>query len=59
VGPGGELIYIPAGRDSNVTVVHEDAPDTYTPAPGAPPPQPGVRGPRGPVIAAWFFAISH
>ena len=92
--PGEKLIYIPAGRDSNVTVVHEDAPDTYTvvatvttmlgaktiavdpmkhvaylfqpeygpppaPAPGAPPPQPGGRGPRGPVIAAWFFAISH
>jgi DNA-binding beta-propeller fold protein YncE len=88
------LIYIPAGRDSNVTVVHEDGPDKYTvvgtvatmrgaktiavdpvkhvaylfqpeygpapaPAPGAPPPQPGARPPRGPVIAAWFFAISH
>lgn len=24
------LIYIPAGRDSNVTVVHQDAPDKYT-----------------------------
>ena len=89
-----QLIYIPAGRDSNVTVVHEDAPDRYTvvatvptmrgaktiavdpvrhvaylfqpeygpppaPAPGSPPPAPGGRGPRGPVIAAWFFAISH
>jgi DNA-binding beta-propeller fold protein YncE len=92
--PGEKLIYIPAGRDSNVTVVHEDAPDKYTvvatvttmlgaktiavdpmkhvaylfqpeygpapaPAPGAPPPQPGGRGPRGPVIAGWFFAITH
>src|SRR5213593_4803018 len=92
--PVDKLIYIPAGRDSTVTVVHEDAPDTYTvvatvatmrgaktisvdpvkhvaylfqpeygpapaPAPGAPPPQPGARPPRGPVIAAWFFAISH
>ncbi len=92
--PTEKLIYIPAGRDSNVTVVHEDAPDKYTvvatvatmlgaktisvdpmkhvaylfqpeygpapaPAPGAPPPQPGARPPRGPVIAAWFFAISH
>jgi DNA-binding beta-propeller fold protein YncE len=92
--PVDKLIYIPAGRDSNVTVVHEDAPDKYTvvatvatmrgaktisvdqlkhvaylfqpeygpapaPAPGAPPPQPGARPPRGPVIAAWFFAISH
>src|SRR6059036_1724436 len=92
--PAEKLIYIPAGRDSNVTVVHEDAPDKYTvvatvatmrgaktisvdpmkhvaylfqpeygpapaPAPGAPPPQPGGRPPRGPVIAAWFFAISH
>jgi DNA-binding beta-propeller fold protein YncE len=91
--PSEQLIYIPAGRDSSVTVVHEDSPDKYTvvatvptmrgaktisvdpvrhiaylfqpefgppppPAPGAPPPQPGV-SPRGPVIAAWFFAISH
>jgi hypothetical protein len=89
-----KLIYVPAGRDSNVTIVHEDAPDHYTvvatvatmsgaktiavdsvrhvaylfqpeygpapaPAPGAPPPAPGTRPPRGPVIGAWFFAISH
>ena len=92
--PVEKLIYIPAGRDSNVTVVHEDAPNKYTvvatvptmrgaktisvdpvkhvsylfqpeygpppaPAAGAQPPQPGARGLRGPVIAAWFFAISH
>jgi len=25
-----KLIYIPAGRDSSVTIVHEDAPDKYT-----------------------------
>ena len=86
-----KLIYIPAGRDSNVTVVHEDAPDRYhvlatvatmrgaktitvdpvkhvaylfqpeygPPPPGSPAPAPGSRGPRGPVVAAWFFAISH
>ncbi len=89
-----KLIYIPAGRDGTVTVVHEDAPDMYTvvatvrtrpgaktvsvdavrhvaylfqpeygpapaPAPGAPPPPSGGRGPRGPVIAAWFVVISH
>src|SRR2546428_775392 len=29
------------------------------PAPGAPPAPPGARPPRGPVIGAWFFAISH
>jgi DNA-binding beta-propeller fold protein YncE len=89
--PVEKLIYIPAGRDSNVTVVHEDSPDKYTVVariptmrgaktisvdqlkhvaylfqpeygplpPGTPPPQPGARPPRGPVIAAWFFAISH
>ena len=28
--PSERLIYIPAGRDSNVTVVHEDAADRYT-----------------------------
>src|SRR5881397_2356436 len=89
--PAEKLIYIPAGRDSNVTVVHEDAPDKYTvvatvatmrgaktisvdpvkhvaylfqpeygpPPAGTPPPAPGARPPRGPVIGAWFFAISH
>ena len=28
--PKEKLIYIPAGRDGNVTVVHQDAPDKYT-----------------------------
>ena len=85
------LIYIPAGRDGNVTVVHQDTPDKYTviatvptvrgaktiavdpvshvaylfqpeygpPAPGTPAPAPGTRGPRGPIVASWFLAISH
>jgi len=89
--PTEKLIYIPAGRDSNVTIVRQDAPDHYSvvatvttmrgaktiavdpirhvaylfqpeygpPAPGTPPPPPGGRPPRGPVIGAWFFAISH
>jgi DNA-binding beta-propeller fold protein YncE len=89
--PGEKLIYIPAGRDSNVTVARADAPDKYTVVatvptmrgaktisvdpvkhvaylfqpeygplpPGTPPPAPGQRPPRGPVIGAWFFAISH
>jgi YVTN family beta-propeller protein len=89
--PAQRLIYIPAGRDSNVTVVHQDAADKYTvvatvttmrgaktisvdlvkhvaylfqpeygpPPADAPPPQPGQRPARGPVIGAWFFAISH
>jgi DNA-binding beta-propeller fold protein YncE len=92
--PSEKLIYIPAGRDGNVTVVHQDSPDKYTvvavvptmrgaktiavdpvrhvaylfqpeygpapaPAPGAPSPAPGSRPPRGPVIGAWFFTISH
>src|SRR5213594_1225603 len=89
--PVQKLIYIPAGRDSNVTVVHEDSPDKYTvvatvptmrgaktitvdlvnhvaylfqpeygpPPADAPPPQPGQRPARGPIIGAWFFAISH
>ena len=91
--PSQKLIYIPAGRDGNVTVVHQDSPDNYSvvatvptmrgaktitvdpvnhvaylfqpeygpapaPAPGTPTPAPG-RGPRGPVIASWFFAIRH
>jgi DNA-binding beta-propeller fold protein YncE len=92
--PGEHLIYIPAGRDSNVTIVRADAADKYSvvstvttmagaktiavdpvkhvaylfqprygpapsPAPGTPPPAPGFRGPRGPVISAWFFSIRH
>ena len=28
--PAEKLIYIPAGRDSNVTIVHEDSPDKYS-----------------------------
>jgi DNA-binding beta-propeller fold protein YncE len=28
--PAEKLIYIPAGRDSSVTVVHQDGPDQYT-----------------------------
>jgi DNA-binding beta-propeller fold protein YncE len=92
--PSEKLIYIPAGRDGNVTVVRQNSPDSYTvvatvptmrgaktiavdpikhvaylfrpefgpappPAAGAPPPAPGARPPRGPVIASWFFVISH
>ncbi|OLC45214.1 MAG: hypothetical protein AUH68_04765 [Gemmatimonadetes bacterium 13_1_40CM_4_69_5] len=89
--PAQHLIYIPAGRDSSVTVVREDAPDKYTVVatvatmrgaktitvdtvkhvaylfqpeygplpPGTPPPAPGTRPARGPVIAAWFFAVRH
>lgn len=91
---GEKLIYVPAAREGNVTVAHEDAPDRYTvvatvatmpgaktiavdpvrhvaylfqpeygpapaPAPGAPPRPAGSRPPRGPVIGAWFFAITH
>jgi DNA-binding beta-propeller fold protein YncE len=29
------------------------------PAPGAAAPAPGGRGPRGPVVASWFFAVRH
>jgi DNA-binding beta-propeller fold protein YncE len=91
--PKQKLIYIPAGRDGNVTVIHQDTPDQYTvvatvptmvgaktialdeathkayvftpeygpapaPAPGAAPPA-GGRGPRGPVIGAWFIVLTH
>ena len=86
-----KLIYIPAGRAGNVTVVRQDDPNKYTvvgtvetmpgaktiavdpvrhmaylfqpeygpPPAGTPAPAPGQRGPRGPIVAAWFFAISH
>lgn len=86
-----KLIYIPAGRDGNVTMVHEDGPDKYTvvstvatmvgaktiavddthhiayaftpvygpPPAGAPAPEPGRRGPRGPMVGTWFIRITH
>jgi DNA-binding beta-propeller fold protein YncE len=92
--PVEKLIYIPAGRAGNVTVVHQDSPDKYSvvatvetfpgaktisvdptthtaylfqpeygppPArdPNSPPPARGGRGPRGPIVASWFIAISH
>jgi DNA-binding beta-propeller fold protein YncE len=92
--PTEKLLYIPAGRDGFVTVVHQDSPDHYTevaaaptmqgsktiavdplkhvaylftceygPAPAAAPDAPPQtlpgRGPRGPLIGTWFFAISH
>jgi len=96
--PSEKLIYVPAGDDGNVTVVHQDGADKYRvvatvatmpgprsaktiavdpvkhvaylfqpeygPAPqqaaGAPPAGRGGRGgPPRPIVAAWFFAITH
>jgi ribosomal protein L24E len=88
--PAEKLIYIPAGRDGNVTIAHQDGPDTYTvvatvttmagaktisvdpvkhvaylfqpeygPAPAGAPVVPGRRPPRGSVIGAYFFVVSH
>ena len=88
--PSEKLIYIPAGRDSSVTIVHEDSPDKYTvvatvttgagaktiavdpvkhvaylfqPVYGPPPANaqagPGGRMPRGPVVAAYLYVITH
>ena len=88
--PSEKLIYIPAGRDSNVTIVHQDTPDKYsivatvTTAGGAktisvdtvrhvaylfqpvygPPPSEAPQGeygrrPRGPVVGAFLYVISH
>jgi DNA-binding beta-propeller fold protein YncE len=85
-----KLIYIPAGRDGNVTIAHQDSPDKYSvvatvqtitraktmtvdpvthnpylfqpeygPAPAGAPPGPGGRPPVGPIVAAWFFVITH
>jgi WD40 repeat protein len=88
--PTEKLIYIPAGRDSSVTIVHEDSPDKYTivatvttasgaktisvdtvkhvaylfqpvygPAPADAPKGEFGRRPRGPVIGAFLYVISH
>jgi DNA-binding beta-propeller fold protein YncE len=89
---GQKLMYIPAGREGNITVVHEDSPDKYSvvstvatmagaktvavdeskhmafvftpeygPAPaGSTPPAAGRgRGPRGPIVGAWFISVVH
>jgi DNA-binding beta-propeller fold protein YncE len=88
--PAEKLIYIPAGRDSSVTIVHEDSPDKYTvvatvttaagaktisvdpvkhvaylfqpvygPPPSDAPQGEGGRRPRGPVVGAFLYVISH
>jgi hypothetical protein len=88
--PSQKLIYIPAGRDSSVTIVHEDSPDKYTvvatvttaagaktisvdpikhaaylfqpvygPLPANAPEGPGGRRPRGPIVAAFLYVITH
>jgi DNA-binding beta-propeller fold protein YncE len=88
--PSEKLIYIPAGRDSSVTIVHEDSPDKYSvvatvttgagaktisvdpvkhvaylfqpvygPPPANAPQGPGGRAPRGPVVAAFLYVITH
>jgi hypothetical protein len=32
----------------------------YGPLPaGTPPPAPGTRAPRGPIIGTWFFVVRH
>ncbi len=88
--PEEKLIYIPAGRDSNVTIVHEDSPDKYTvvatvttaigaktisvdpvkhvaylfqpvygPPPSNAPQGENGRRPRGPVVGAYLYVITH
>jgi hypothetical protein len=89
-----KLIFVPAGRSGNITVVHQDAADRYSvtatvptvpgaktitideskhrayvfaveygPAPvppeGSPPPAPGTRPPRGPIVGTWFVSVTH
>jgi DNA-binding beta-propeller fold protein YncE len=89
-----KMLYLPAGRDGTVTVVHQDAADKYTtvatvatmrggktigidpvshvayvfvpeygpapkPAADAPPPAAPGRAPRGPLVGAWLFRLSH
>lgn len=89
--PTEKLMYIPAGRSGNVTIVHQDGPNSYSvvatvetvpgaktitvdptthtaylfqpeygpPPAGSPAPARGRRGPRGPIVASWFVAITH
>ena len=56
-GPGSNV----GGREHHpVTHVAYLFQPEYGPLPpGTPPPQPGQRPPRGPIIGTWFFAISH
>ena len=89
--PTEKLIYVPSGGAGDVTVVHEDGPNSYRvvatvptmrgartiavnpkthaayvftpefgpPPAGSPPPVRGRFGPRGPLLAAWLFEITH
>ena len=55
--PGAKTIAVDPARHVAYLFQPEYGP-APAPAPGAPAPPPG-RGPRGPIVAAWFIAISH
>src|SRR6185369_9189724 len=40
-------------------VAYVFTPEFGPPPANAPPPQPGRRGPRGPIIASWLIAVKH
>lgn len=55
---GARTLAVDAERHRAYTFTPEYGP-APTPAPGTPPPTGRGRGPRGPILAAWLFAISH
>jgi DNA-binding beta-propeller fold protein YncE len=54
--PGAKTITVDP-MTHNVYLFQPERGPVPPPAPDAPPPAPGTRGPRGPVIAAWFITI--
>jgi ribosomal protein L24E len=56
--PGAKTIAVDAVKHVAYLFQPEFGPPP-TPALGAPTPAPGGRGPRGPIVAAWFIAITH
>jgi DNA-binding beta-propeller fold protein YncE len=53
--PGAKTISV----DPTTHTAYLFQPEYGPPPAGSPAPQPGRRGPRGPIVASWFVAITH
>jgi len=55
---GGKTIAVDPARHTAYVFAPEYGP-APAPAAGSPPTPAGGRGPRGPLVGTWFFAITH